>query len=92
MDRCACAFEGHGGKALMSVDALSRIGLERCATARCAIQTMGDVAVQYGYYGAGSFEGSAESLMVIDPNEGAVPTTCQQRVTRGVRTAACIRL
>jgi dipeptidase len=44
-----------------------RIALERCKTARCAIQTMGDVSVQYGFYGVGPLTG--ESISVIDTKE-----------------------
>lgn len=39
------------GDALFDVQALSRLALERCATARCAIKLMGETAEQYGYYG-----------------------------------------
>jgi dipeptidase len=63
---------GNGGDALLSIDALSRIGLERCASSRCAVQTMGRLAEEFGFYGPGSFEGSAESLMVIDATEAFV--------------------
>ncbi|EKX54792.1 hypothetical protein GUITHDRAFT_159096 [Guillardia theta CCMP2712] len=63
---------GQGGKAIMSVDTLSQLAMERAATAREAVQIMGDLAVKYGFYGAGSFEGTAESLLVGDPNEGWV--------------------
>ena len=63
----------HGGNALLSIDELSRIALERANTAREAISIMGSLAEEYGFYGAsGSFEGGSENLMVIDKNEGFV--------------------
>jgi dipeptidase len=62
-----------GGKAVFSIDTLSRLALERCATSRCAVKLMGDLAENHGgFYGAGSFEGTAESLMVIDGTEGFI--------------------
>lgn len=50
----ACRSEAEGavcdGEALLDIAALSRIALERCATARCAIETMGALAEEHGYY------------------------------------------
>ena len=47
--------------------------MERCATARCAIRTMGDLATEHGFYGAsGSFEGGSETLLIADTSEGWV--------------------
>lgn len=60
----------NGGNALMSIDQLSQICMERATTARECVQIMGDLAVQYGFHGQdNSFEGGSESLYVTDPNE-----------------------
>ncbi|RHY82370.1 hypothetical protein DYB26_013171 [Aphanomyces astaci] len=66
-----------GGKALFDITELARVALERTRTAREAIQLMGDLAVQYGYYGA-VWEGDSvlseagETLTVTDTKEGWV--------------------
>lgn len=57
------------GTALLSVDMLTQIAMERATTARQAIELMGALAEEYGFYGAGEFEGTAESLGVTDPTE-----------------------
>ena len=57
------------GTALFSIDELSRIAMERASTARQAVELMGELAVSHGFYGAGEFEGTAESLAVTDPTE-----------------------
>lgn len=46
--------------------------MERASSAREAVALMGAMAEKYGFYGAGSFEGSAESLMVSDPTQAWV--------------------
>ena len=63
-----------GGMALFDMSALTRIAMERCASARCAIKTMGYFAQQYGFYGAewtGEFAQSeaGEALSIADKQE-----------------------
>eukprot|EP00928_Gymnodinium_smaydae_P080413 TRINITY_DN6410_c0_g2_i1.p1 TRINITY_DN6410_c0_g2~~TRINITY_DN6410_c0_g2_i1.p1 ORF type:complete len:654 (+),score=62.46 TRINITY_DN6410_c0_g2_i1:72-2033(+) len=60
---------GYGGKALFGISALGQVALERSSEAREAIKLMGSLAEEYGFYGANSFEGGAESLLVHDANE-----------------------
>ena len=59
-----------GGFALLSIDQLSQIAMERASTAREAITIMGALSEEFGFYGEeASFEGGSESLFVIDPTE-----------------------
>ncbi|MDR2604655.1 MAG: C69 family dipeptidase [Desulfovibrio sp.] len=48
---------------------LSRVALERCKTARCAVETIGSLIETYGYYGTG------ETLPVADGTEAWVIET-----------------
>lgn len=58
------------GAALMSIDTLSYLAMERSRTSREAVELMGQLASKYGFYGPpDSFEGSGESLIVGDPDE-----------------------
>lgn len=80
---CAARLVAYGyplGDALYDISELSRIALQRCKTARCAISTMGELAETYGYYGAndppeegeGMYEESGEALTIIDKHEAWV--------------------
>jgi len=55
------------------IEDLSKIAMERCATARCAITTMGQIAVDEGFFSSDSgkpeapdFSDSAEALAIAD--------------------------
>ncbi|TMW60564.1 hypothetical protein Poli38472_000606 [Pythium oligandrum] len=61
------------GKNLFGIAELSKVALERCDSARCAVQTMGDLAVEYGFYSEDSgdvnnpgYSSSAEALGITD--------------------------
>jgi dipeptidase len=55
---------------LVDISELSRIALERCTKAKDAVKLMGDIAVEYGYYGWG------ETLVVADTEEVWVIEMC----------------
>ncbi|KAG7393626.1 hypothetical protein PHYPSEUDO_007463 [Phytophthora pseudosyringae] len=64
---------GPHGHNMFGIGELTKVALERCDSARCAIQTMGDLAVQYGFYSEDSGEpanpgyvSSAETLGIAD--------------------------
>eukprot|EP01134_Creolimax_fragrantissima_P001222 CFRG1222T1 len=85
---------GIKGPAKLSISALMQLGLERCVTAICAVETMGALAEEHGFYGEGFMSG--EALTIADKlgdawvfhivqtytrNDGAI--WCAQRVPIG---------
>ncbi|TYZ64913.1 hypothetical protein PybrP1_001136 [[Pythium] brassicae (nom. inval.)] len=61
------------GRNLFGIAELSKIALERCDSARCAIRTMGDLAVEHGFFSEDSgdpaapgYIDSAETLGIAD--------------------------
>lgn len=58
-----------GGAALFDMYELSKIGLERCATARCAAETMGKMAEEHGFFAGLALGGAGEAQVVADPEE-----------------------
>ncbi|RHY34804.1 hypothetical protein DYB26_001743 [Aphanomyces astaci] len=75
---CAAKTVGYpvdvpNGRNLFDIDELSKIALERCDTAVCAVKTMGALAEEFGFYGEYSkdpwvpaYAGSAEALIIAD--------------------------
>jgi dipeptidase len=64
----------HDGTALFSNEVLSKIALERCKTVRCAIELMGDLAMNSGgFYGEGAdVDTGSETLLLADTTEAWV--------------------
>ena len=61
------------GRALLGYMELTRIALERCSSAREAIDLMGRLSEEHGFYGnTRKYTGSAESLAVVDGREAWV--------------------
>lgn len=64
------------GNATLAMEALTEIALERCASARCAVLTMGSLAEKHGFYGpewggdpVNAQDEAGEGLTVSDPDE-----------------------
>jgi len=72
--RIVASSLAHKGTALFSNAELSKISLERCKTARCAIKLMGSLAQnEGGFYGeSDSVDTGGETLVVADPTEAWV--------------------
>lgn len=81
---CVCTHtrtHPHKHTPQFGIGELTHVALERCATARCAIDLMGSLAEEHGFYEP-TGEGG-EALTIIDPYEAWVFSI----VCWGVRSA-----
>ena len=63
----------NGGAALLDTGTLTRIAMQRCKTARCAITTIGALAEAHGFHGDDETPAEGgESLQIADPEEAWV--------------------
>jgi len=85
-----------GGDAMFAIRQLMAVALERCETARCAVQTMGDLGAKHGFYGEDPGKGGAgESVQIVDAKgeawvfhiSGGVPASQASSKWRGQRGA-----
>jgi len=71
---CTCGskwmLDPEPGKRIFYSSELSRVALERCTSAKDAVELMGQLIETYGYYGTG------ETLLVGDPEEAWVFEMC----------------
>jgi dipeptidase len=67
-----CGPNRTSGEALLDIRMLTSFGLQRATTARQAIEVMGALAYEYGFYGSHDPNGDGESLMVADAHEAWV--------------------
>jgi len=65
------------GRCGASIEDMTKIAMERCETARCAAELMGQIAVEHGFYSDDcgepenpAFEASAECLVIADATPG----------------------
>ena len=78
-----------GGEALVDVQEMTRVALERCRTAVCAVAAMGAMAESLGYYGAEDTPDEAgEALTVVDPTDAWVFHVSADDTGRGAVWAA----
>jgi dipeptidase len=58
------------GKAKLHISTLMELAMERCSTSRCAVELMGAMAMQHGFYGPdASHEECGEGLTIADGEE-----------------------
>lgn len=57
------------GVALLNMQTLSELAMERATTAREAIQIMGDLAMEYGFFGTHDANGDGEAAQIGDATE-----------------------